>query len=190
MKRSILIAIIVMLFVGGCSTATTKSEFTKMNIDGSAVTVKDERIYGRGMSWFGLGGPEAAAKSQGIQIDGDEITVGTNKGYGILESLWSKIKSLFWFLTFGFITLVVLCFVPVVGPIARTIISVVPFFGSLVERIIGGKKTKEKEKQLEQVVKGGELFKETADTETKAAFKSAQMAEQDESTQAAVKRLK
>ena len=168
--------------------------------EGGSVDAEDSRFYARVLSWFGLGATEAAAQFQGIKEEDGTLTIGKSEGYGVLEKLWSRIKSLFWFMTFGLGILLVLCFVPVVGPIARTIFralaAVVPVIGSIVERIIGGLRTKQKEKELTQVVQGGEKFKQSvaaredippeAKVAVKAEFTAAHSSAQDEATKAAV----
>lgn len=148
-----------------------------------------------------MGAVEAAVKDQGIDIENGNIRFGENKGYGILEQLWNKLKTLFWSFSFIGIILVVLLFVPATAPIAgmifRGIASVIPVLGSLVERIIGGIKYK---KPLNQTIAGGQEFKSninthrTLTTEQKSEvieiFRNSMMIKQDYNTQKAINKIK
>ena len=131
--------------------------------EGKTTRISSKRSYWRVLSWFGLGATEAAAKDQGIQVPGTSI--GQQKGYGFLEQLWERIKSLFWFGLFGMLILVVLAFVPATSTIARGILraiaSIFPFLGSLVERITAHFKW---EKPLVQTVAGVQEVREAAKT--------------------------
>lgn len=175
----------------------------QQTFEGQEVHLKSNRDYTRFFSWFGLGGPEAAVKDQGFNISnaGEDITAGQQKGYGILEQLWNRIKSLFWFLTFGAVILIVLLFVPATAPLAgailRGIASIFPVIGSLVERIVAGFQWK---KPLVQTVSGGQTFKETingldwltVDQKQKIIdiFKTSMQTQQDASSQQVVKNIK
>ena len=123
----------------------------------------DKEDFSRIASFFGIGGPEAAAKSQGLKFDpktGNLVSEGTHYGYGILEQLWSWIKSAFWFILIGFVILLVLCVIPQTSSFAlgilRGIASIFPFVGSIVENIITKFTTG---KAITQIVDGGEEFK-------------------------------
>ncbi|MFW6172384.1 MAG: hypothetical protein ACOC5T_01380 [Elusimicrobiota bacterium] len=167
---------------------------------GANVSMKSDRAYFRGLSWFGLGATEAAAKDQGfsgIQQGGEIVEgAGQQKGYGILEQLWQWIKSVFWTLAFVGVVLAILAFVPATAPFARAIWRVIagliPALGSFVEWLIGTKK----QEKFEQVVSGGENFKrqlEVSDLsaedkqKVKEIFKNSQQGSQDKETQKEVK---
>lgn len=157
------------------------------------ITIKSEKWYSRVASWFGLGGPEAAAKDQGFDVSmgGDDVVFAQQKGYGVLEQLWSKIKSIFWGLGFGLLILGILTFVPVVGPIAagilRFLASLIPLFGSLVERVIGYFRS---DKPLKQTVKGVQRYKDKLNEEEKEKFKNELVKAHDESSQKVIKDIK
>jgi len=178
----------------------TPEQRTVTGAIGAGVKMKSERAYFRGMSWFGLGGPEAAAKDQGfsnITAGGTSVGAsGQQKGYGILEQLWNWIKSVFWAVTFGAIILGILAFVPATAPFARAVWraigSIFPIFGSVTEWAIGNKK----QQKFEQVVDGGEKFKQDLATsdlsdadkdKVKEIFKNAQAGKQDVKIQKEIK---
>ena len=170
---------------------------------GGAVNVGADKSFWRGLSWFGLGGPEAAAKDQGLNIDGKAISAGQMHGYGWAEQLWARIKSLFWFLTFAGVALVVLMFIPVTAPIAgaiwRGIASIIPVFGSITEAARARIKLR---KPLIEVIEGGQAFKKLLEKDTVLKltqeqkdgvvdlFRAAQVGAQDNGTQAAVNAIK
>ena len=169
---------------------------------GGTTNVAADKSFWRGLSWFGLGGPEAAAKDQGLTIEGKNISAGQMRGYGWAEQLWTRIKSLFWFLTFGAVALVVLLFIPVTAPIAsaifRFLAALIPIVGSIFESIRAGIVYK---KPLAEVVEGGEVFRVWLDEDVSLnlttiqkdgvweLFKVAQMSSQDTSTQATVDKI-
>ena len=126
--------------------------------EAAATTGEEKKDYGRLMSWFGLGAVEGGVQSKGIVSNG--VSLGRSEGYGILERLWVWLKDMIWALSFGTILLIVLCFVPVVGPIAQGIVrfiaSLIPGLASITERMFASVQLK---KPLVQVVAGGQKFK-------------------------------
>jgi hypothetical protein len=125
----------------------------------------DKAVYLRVLSWWGQGGPEAATKHQGIGVGKHgEITIGGNKGTGVLERFWSWLKSTFWTVAIGTggiaIVLGVLSVIPQTSkfatPVLRWLASLVPMLGSAVEWLRGKMVWK---KPLDEVVDGGEIFK-------------------------------
>jgi hypothetical protein len=161
---------------------------------------KDDRVYNRWLSWFGLSAVEGAAKHQGIAADG---SIGRNEGYGVLEQLWVTLRGWLWTAAILVIVVLVLAFIPATAPFARPILnflaSIPPFLGSLIMRA----KAKSAEQQAAsnktqfvEVVRGGEEFKGKlyARTDITAEqkdsiwgdFVAAQQAKQDKATQAAV----
>ena len=139
-----------------------------------SIEATDKAFYFRGLSWWGLGGPEAAAKHQGIQVNpetGNLESVGTNRGYGILESFWSWVKSTFWtVLVIGLLLLLVPAVLMVIpatsgigSAILRVIASVFGPLGSLVEWIRGKvlyqAPLKDSATAVEDLVKSGQDFK-------------------------------
>ncbi|MFW6129954.1 MAG: hypothetical protein ACOC56_02145 [Atribacterota bacterium] len=171
----------------------TTPEYKYENQGSKQIAIKSDKWYGRFVSWFGLGGPEAAAKDQGFDIKsgGEEAEFAQQKGYGLLEQLWSKIKSLFW--GFGFILLIlgILTFVPVVGPIAagilRFLASLIPMFGSLIERVIGYFRS---DRPLKQTVKGVQEYKNKLTEKEKEKLKDELIKAHDESSQRTIKKIK
>lgn len=171
--------------------------------EGEVVGIRSRKWYNRMLSWWGLGGPEAAAMDQGISPDGGgtSAVIGRSYGYGALERLWSRIKSLFWFFSFTGLILVVLLFIPATAPIAGALLrffgSAIPFIGSLIERIFSGFKWK---KPLAQTVCGGQEFKKLVresthftdeqKAEIKALFNMAMQTKQDGDAQKTVKEIK
>jgi len=122
---------------------------------GETIFAKDSFKGWRQMSWFGLSPLEVSAKRQGLDVD-DYGVFGQSKGYGILEQLWVRIKSIFWFLIFAGVVLVILSFVPATAPftrgLLRMIASIFPFIGSVVERITAGIKLKKKDDETKDIV--------------------------------------
>jgi len=125
------------------------------------IAASDKGAYARGLSWWGLGGPEAASQHQGMKIADGEFTGGSHRGTGILERWWSWLKSVFWVAAFGLVALLVLSFIPATRGVATAILrgaaAIVPIVGSTVEATISRFTAV---KPLEQVVDGGEEFKD------------------------------
>ncbi len=193
-----------------------------MTSDGERVEIKTpQRDYFRGMSWYGIGAIEGAVKDQGMQdlkIGTSDIgQIGGQYGYGVFESWWSWIKSLFWsifwFVLIGSILLVVLSFIPATAPIAhgilRGIAGIFPVLGSVVENVVGRGKEAQKTESLRKVVKGGNRFmrlelpealntipdmtaglREKIIDAVKKAFIAAQRVEQDEKSKIDVKAVR
>jgi hypothetical protein len=172
-----------------------QGEVSDYSFSDHTITAKDEAWPTRVLSWFGLSAGETVAKRQGIQIGSDVI--GQSKGYGVLEQLWTRVKSIFWFGTFGLLLLVVLAFVPATSGVARSILrffaGLIPAVGSLVERAIGKRQTEAAEGTLTNVVNSvqsarDELKKTAPDI---APLVDAVLdAEQDKQTKQAVKAIK
>jgi hypothetical protein len=131
--------------------------------EGAKVNIKSNRDYVRFFSWFGLGGPEAAAMDQGLTVSegGLETEAGKQEGYGVLEKFWNWIKSVFWFGIFGVVILLLMLFIPGLAPIAGGILrflgSIIPFIGSIIERLVARFRF---EKPLKQTITGGQEFKQ------------------------------
>lgn len=193
-----------------------------MTSDGEIVEIKTpSRDYFRGMSWYGLGAIEGAVKDQGMQ----DLKIGTSNigqiggqyGYGVFESWWSWIKSLFWsifwFILIVSIVLVNMSFIPATAPIAhgilRAIAGIFPVLGSVVENVVGRGKEAQKTESLKKVVKGGDRFmnielpgalntisdvtaglREQILDAVKKAFITAQRSEQDEKSKIDVKAVR
>jgi hypothetical protein len=169
--------------------------------DGTKISAYDKTDASRIMSMFGLSAGEVIAKNQGIMIDGDKLNIGQEKGFGILEQLWVKIKDFF---KIGLLIIVILCILLLVpqtrgiaGWILRAIASVIPFFGSIVERIFAYFKS---EKPLYQTIQGGQNFKdniakadyltEEQKAKVKADFNKSQQQTQDITTQKQIQNVK
>jgi len=167
-----------------------------------SMEVGTEKVMHRFLSWFGLGATEAAVKDQGFVLEGEELTMaGQSKGYGFLEQLWSRIKSLFWVMSFGTIALVIMLFIPatapIVGMIFRGIAAIIPGVGSVTERLVAGVKYK---KPLVQSISGGQTFKTAIRADTDLSdknkekvihiFNDSMMKKQDADSQKRVKSIK
>lgn len=63
---------------------------------GEKKEVKNEKAATRVASWHGVGGPEAIMKDQGIAADKDFLHAGEQKGQGIAESIYYKLRGWFW----------------------------------------------------------------------------------------------
>jgi hypothetical protein len=170
---------------------------------GEKVKIEANKDYARILSWWGLGATEAAAKDQGLDISKGGLTTvsGQVHGYGALEQLWSRIKSMLWLGGFTLLALFVMMFIPVTAPIAGAILrglaSIIPFVGSLVERTVGSMKWK---KPLNQTIAGGQEFKRRIiehsklDEEEKKdvirIFRESMLIKQDMDSQGRVKEIK
>jgi len=140
---------------------------------GTKIDVYDKNDYARIMSWFGLGATEAAAKNQGIGDINPKTGVpgytGENRGYGILEQAWERIKSffvsIFWILVIGVGALLVLLLIPATAPFAAGILkglaSLVPILGAAVTWILAKFKWGT---PLQQTITGQEAFKTALST--------------------------
>jgi hypothetical protein len=172
-----------------------QGEVSDYSFSDHTITAKDTAWPTRVLSWFGLSAGETVAKRQGISIDGD--TIGQSKGYGVLEQLWTKLKSIFWFGTFGIVLLVILAFIPATAGVARSILrffaGLIPAVGALVERAIGKKQTEAAEGTLKNVVgsvqSGREELKQTA-PDAALLLDATLDKEQDNATKQAVKAIK
>jgi len=162
------------------------------------IVATNKEDFSRIVSWFGLGGPEAAAKSQGLKVKdfGEDVNMGIHKGYGILEQLWNWIKSAFWVVIIGGVALFVLTLIPATAPFAwaaiRAIASIFPFIGSLVENILGKFKTSTLSTKLTEVVKSVQDYKKDANLtdDQKEAMNKTLMQAQSIDTQKTVQEIK
>lgn len=87
---------------------------------GRSRMASEKKWYDRGGSWFGLGGPEAAAGDKGI--NGDDFQIGESRGPTIFARIWNSVKSIFWVLAFSGVGLVAVYFLV---PAARPVISMI-----------------------------------------------------------------
>jgi len=173
---------------------------------GSSTHVKRKVSMVRIMSPFGVSAGEVIAKQEPMKLS-------TNKEGGIdastggfrwtlFDSIWMWIKNIFWFGILGGAILLILFFVfpaarPIIGMIGRAIGSIIPIFGSIIERISAGLKWK---KPLEQTISGGQSFKTAIANSTDLTpdqkktvteiFKTEMMKEQDKDAQKTVKTIK
>ncbi|MBI5725216.1 MAG: hypothetical protein HZA50_14750 [Planctomycetes bacterium] len=180
----------------GTSTALTESDYSGF----------------RGFSFFGLSPNQVAAMRQAQRISSDEFDVWGTKmeGYGLFERAWDWLKSVFWMLALGAIVaaiaLGVLWFIPATRPIATTILtwisSIFPVIGTVVAWLVKHSQVQQAQAQTQEIINGGEIFKEKLAAEPKPAdvpadviskarvlelFTAAQKEAQAPSTQAAVK---
>jgi len=89
---------------------------------------------------------------------------------------------------------------PIINGVLRAIASIFPFLGSLVEKAVGNLKVAAVEKPLEEVIAGGQTFKDllskeaslTAEQKARVVelFTQAHQLEQDTATQTVVKTIK
>jgi hypothetical protein len=158
----------------GASVEISESDITTpyhVKDVGISVDMHSRKEYTRGMSLAGLGGPEAAAKDQGINTNnfGEDAVIGKSN-YSWLAKAWDTAVKWFWgiLLVLGGvgIVLAVMLFIPATSGIASTILrwiaSLIPVLGSIVERIISYFHF---QKPLTQVVDGGEAFKTLVNAE-------------------------
>ena len=171
---------------------------------GSSISAKSETWLNRTFSFFGEGAIEGFDKMKNMTVTDQGVNFGEQRGYGVLEKWFSRLKSIFWVGVILLIVLFVAAFIPALAPIATTILraiaSIFPIIGAGVEHIVGLFKVKEKEKIIHQVVKGGEKFKQDIKTQNHLsvehkqyvldAFKSAHQKVQDEEVQKVVKNIK
>lgn len=154
-------------------------------------TYSKDYVFTRVLSWFGYGGPEAA-----VRVSGGDTS----------WNIWGTVKTVFWTYVIVLIVTGVLQFVPgVVGKVARPIFAIL--FGvitagiALIENLYGKFIAKKESKKKEEVVRGGEAFKEAiksadfsgmADSKIKETvlntFKSSHLTTQSEETQKDVKK--
>jgi hypothetical protein len=165
-------------------------------------TVKIARI----VSPFGVSAGEVIAKQEPMKLStnkdgGIDATTGGFR-WTLFDSIWMWIKNLFWFGILGGAILLILYFVfpaakPIIGMIGRAIGSIIPIFGSIIERISAGLKWK---KPLEQVVVGGQSFKTAINAHSDLTpdqkkivtelFRTEMMKEQDKDAQTTIKTIK
>jgi hypothetical protein len=95
----------------------------------------------------------------------DTASSGGFRGYGIAEELWTGFKSAFWFIAIGIGVLLIISFLPAVGVLApivtvaqsmlRALASVIPFVGSIVERVLAYFRS---DKPLAQTISAHDAF--------------------------------
>jgi len=138
--------------------------------EGGSTTATSDFTGTRVLSWFGQSPIQATEKRLGLSWGKEGIAFGGSKGYGILESLWDTVKDVFWFAAFGLGALVVMLFIPATSAIAGTILrflaGIIPFLGSLVERV---RAKFAYEKPLVQVVRGVDSWKAEFEKQVNAA---------------------
>ncbi len=164
------------------------------------------------LSPFGISPGEVLSKQQPIQVDsetqpalnisGNEINTSEGKtgsftggsgNWSIMDSVKQFIKKTILFISFPIIALVVMLFIPMTAPIAaallRVIASIIPVFGSIIERTVSYIKV---EKPFKEVVAGNEKFKDSIkeDAELYKAFKAVMDKAQDKATQSAVQTVR
>jgi|18_taG_2_1085343.scaffolds.fasta_scaffold02120_7 hypothetical protein len=173
---------------------------------GTSTHVEREVKIRRIMSPFGVSAGEVIAKQEPMKLttnDKGEIEATTGGfRWTLFDSIWMWIKNLFWFGIFGGAILLILYFVfpaakPIIGMIGRAIGSIIPIFGSIIERISAGLRWK---KPLEQVVVANQNFKTAINAHTDLTpdqkkvvielFRTEMMKEQDKDAQTTVKTIK
>lgn len=95
-----------------------------------------------------------------------DIASGQSGRFGIIDTIWTNIKKLAWIGALGGIGLIALYFLvpaaqPIISFIFRAIASIIPFIGSIVERIFAGLKWK---KPLVETVTGIQKVKDYIQT--------------------------
>jgi len=134
---------------------------------GTSTHIEREVKIRRLVSPFGVSAGEVIAKQEPMKLTtnkegGIDATTGGFR-WTLFDSIWMWIKNLFWFGILGGAILLILYFVfpaakPIIGMIGRAIGSVIPFVGSMVERISAGIRWK---KPLVETVKSGQSFKQS-----------------------------
>jgi len=173
---------------------------------GTSTEIEREVSIARIMSPFGVSAGEVIAKQEPMKLTtnkegGIDATTGGFR-WTIFDSIWLWIKNLFWFGILGGAIMLILYFVfpaakPIIGGIFRAVGSIVPIFGSIIERITAGLKWKA---PLEQTVKSAQNYKQAINDSTdltpdqkKAVinlFRTEMMKGQDEDSQKTVKTIK
>ena len=138
----------------------------------------------------------STSKTSGMSFEG------SSGDWGFLDTIWSSIKKFLWLGVLGFAGLLLLYFLvpgaqPVISGIFRAIASMVPFVGSIVERIFAGLNWK---KPLEETVVAGQKFKEAINTSTDFTneqktyitnlFNETMMQKQDAASQKVIREIK
>ncbi|MBT6051351.1 MAG: hypothetical protein HOG49_31505 [Candidatus Scalindua sp.] len=173
---------------------------------GTSTHVQRKVSMVRIMSPFGVSAGEVIAKQEPMTLHKNkkgELDVSTGGfRWTLFDSIWMWIKNIFWFGILGGAILLILFFVfpaarPIIGMIGRTIGSIIPIFGSIIERISAGLKWK---KPLEQVVVANQNFKTAINANENLTpdqkkvvidlFKTEMMKEQDKDAQTTVKTIK
>ncbi len=169
---------------------------------GETVEISQNKLLHRICSWFGLAPGEVIARDEGFDIEKGGTTAKFAKSrYGFLARTWTRVKSMFWFLAFGAIILVIMLFIPATAPIAgaifRFLAAIPPIIGSVVERSVAAAKW---QKPLNQTVSGGQEFKQdiktnvvlndAQKTEVLRIFKDAMRKEQNNDTKKRIKKIK
>ena len=152
--------------------------------------------------------PELKITPDGIGTEGGtagKASTGGFSGSGIIASIWNFVKNNLWW---GILLLgggLVLYFLvpgaqPILSGIFRTIMSIFPFLGSLIEKMFGVAQTAAVTKQLQQAVAGGQAYKDAIERQDDLTpsqknklhnlFNEKQMIAQDEKTQKAIKAIK
>ena len=177
----------------GMKMTVTRTGEKRDILKGTSVDATDRYVGLRMFSWFGLSPREVVAKKQGIQVAEHTIGVGQAKGYGVLETFWTRVKSLFWVILIGLAVLGIMAVLPfpAVSGVARSILrglaSIPPFLGSIVEKTISYFKV---EKPLKQTVAGVQAAKEQMTQKDRELLKTELSKAQDVSTEKVIKAVK
>ena len=173
---------------------------------GTSTHIEREVKIARIISPFGVSAGEVIAKQEPMKLTtnkegGIDATTGGFR-WTLFDSIWMWIKNLFWFGILGGAILLILYFVfpaakPIIGMIGRAIGSVIPFVGSIIERISAGIKWK---KPLVETVKSGQSFKQAIKNSTDLTpdqkktvtdiFRAEMMKGQDKDSQTTIKTIK
>ena len=173
---------------------------------GTSTQIERKVNMWRIMSPFGVSAGEVIAKQEPMKLatneeGGIDATTGGFR-WTIFDTIWLWIKNLFWFGIFGGAIMLILYFVfpaakPIIGGIFRAIGSIVPIFGSIIERITAGFKWK---RPLAQTVVAGQNYKAAVNNSTDLTpdqkkvvidmFRTEMMKEHDKETQKTIKTIK
>ncbi len=156
--------------------------------------ISDDAIFLRVLSWVGLGGPEAAAQRQGIDITKTSAKAGDHD-YSTVERIVNWIVSSFWTVVLVAVILLILPFLPYVGPVVRPIYrfvaGLIPGSG-WVENLLGKKAVDDEKKVTTNIVESVQGAKDNVltDPTIRESFNTEMSKVQDSKTKAVVKEIK
>jgi len=155
MKKTAIAAMMIMTALGGCSTA---SQHARVESKGRMVihSTKATRL----LSPFGQSAGETISRAKGLRVEADGTVDFKGGTFTIGDILWRKIKKILTWLGILGAAGVVLWFIPATRPfimlLSRVVASIIPFLGSIVERL---RAKKAYEKPLRQTVAGVQEYR-------------------------------
>jgi len=139
--------LILLLCFAGCSYAKTSTSASKsgpiveksegVTTSGTTYKTKDEGVFVRICSLFGMSANEAAVNRKGIELNAKKGIISAGAGdYGFLERAYIGIRNILFWLVGGIALAFGLSFVPgPVGTVAGSIFSMLPVLGGLFQKV-------------------------------------------------------